>query len=143
MNVRAPLFPAWIRWTFVVCVAGFIFYTSVLTVPPETAIDTAKPDPLPLEKWRHFVAYAAFGGTLAYASVDWGVERRYAAALVIGMVVAYGVGIEFGQSLVPERDFSLGDAYANALGGALISPWYVLRPYVNFVPVRRVFDRGE
>jgi len=134
MNVRAPLLSKWVRWTFVVCVAGFIFYTSILTVPPETAVDTARPDPLPLDKWRHFVAYAAFGGTLAYASADWTIERRYAAAFVVGTGVAYGVGIEFGQSLVPERDFSIVDAYANALGAVLVSPWYLVRPYVTFEP---------
>jgi VanZ family protein len=136
MNVRAPLLPAWVRWLFVVCIAGFIFYTSILTVPPETAVDAAKPEPLPLDKWRHFVAYAAFGGALAYASADWSVERRYVAAFVIVGTIAYGVGIEFGQSFVPERYFSVGDAYANALGAVLISPWYLIRPYVEFESAR-------
>jgi VanZ family protein len=101
-------------------------------VPPETVVDTAKPDPLPLDKWRHFVAYAGLGWALAYALTDWSIERKYAAAFVIGTTIAYGVGIEFGQSRIPERYFSLGDAYANALGGVLVSPWYLVRPYVDF-----------
>jgi len=99
-------------------VAGFIFYNSILTEPP-TYVDPAKPDLIPLDKWRHFVAYAGFGGTLAYATADWSLERRYAAVLVIGTTIAYGVRVEFGQSFVPERDFSLVDAYANALGVCL------------------------
>ncbi len=142
MKLRVPLMPAWLRWVFVACVAGFIFYTSILT-PPPTYVDPAKPDLVPLDKWRHFVAYAVFGGTLVYATADWRLKRRYAAALVIGTVVIYGVGIEFGQSLVPERYFSLGDAYANALGAVLISPWYVLRPYVEFTGFREFLGQGE
>ncbi|MFB6228318.1 MAG: VanZ family protein [Halobacteriales archaeon] len=114
--------PAWIRWLFVACVSGFIFYTSILTPPP---------------------TYAVFGGALAYATADWSVKRRYVAAFVIGTVVIYGVGIEFGQSLVPERYFSVGDAYANALGAVLISPWYLVRPYVEFTTVRELFGQSE
>jgi VanZ family protein len=142
MKIQLPLVPAWVRWTFVACVAGFIFYTSILTAPP-TYVDPAKPDLVPLDKWRHFVAYAVFGGTLAYATADWSLKRRYVAAFVIGTVIIYGVGIEFGQSLVPERYFSVGDAYANALGAVLISPWYLVRPYVEFAAVRALFGQSE
>jgi VanZ family protein len=142
MKIRLPLLPVWVRWTFVTCVAGFIFYTSILTSPP-TYVDPAKPDLLPLDKWRHFVAYAVFGGALAYASADWTVKWKYTAIFVIGTVIIYGVGIEFGQSLIPERYFSLGDAYANALGAVLISPWYLLRPYVEFTTIRNLFSQFE
>jgi len=117
-----------------VCVAGFIFYTSILTSPPPI-VDPAKPELLPLDKWRHFVAYAVFGGTLAYASVGWDLETRHAATFVLGTTVTYGIGIEFGQGLVPGRYLSVGDAYANALGAVLISPWYLLRPHVRFEPL--------
>jgi len=54
--------------------------------------------------------------------------------------VLYGVGVEFGQSLIPERFFSVGDAYANAFGAALVVPWYALRPYVAFVSLRLWLD---
>ncbi|WP_166972445.1 VanZ family protein [Haloarcula sp. JP-L23] len=136
MTVRLPLVPRWLRWGFVVAVAGFIFYMSLVAVPPETAVDTAKPDVLPLDKWRHFVAYAALAGTLVYATADWALRRRWSVLLVVGSVALYGVGIEAGQSALPARYFSLGDAYANVLGAVLLTPWYLLQPHFEFVGVR-------
>lgn len=134
MEIRVPLLPTWIRWLAVVCLAGFVCYVSIVAVPPETVVDTAKPDPLPLDKWRHFLAYAAIGYALAYATVDWDVSERTLAVGVIGVIVVYGIGIEFAQSLVPQRYFSLGDAYANALGALLAVPWYLVRHHLDFVP---------
>ena len=138
-KLRLPLAPAWLRWTFVGGVGAFIFYASILTVPPETAVDAARPVPelVPLDKWRHSVASAARGGTLAYATADWDASDRTGALVVVGATVLYGVGIEFGQSLVPYRYFSVGDAYANALGGVLVLPWYAVRRFVELVPVGR------
>jgi len=136
MELRVPLLPAWLRWLAVAAVAVFIFYVSIVTAPPSTAVDSAKPNPLPLDKWRHFVAYAAFGGALAYATTDWEFDNRTLAVAVIGITVLYGVGIEFGQSMIPDRYFSLGDAYANALGGVLVVPWYLVRPHLDFLPVQ-------
>jgi VanZ family protein len=135
MHLRLPLLPAWLRWGFVACVAGFVFYTSILTSPP-TYVDPAKPELIPLDKWRHFVAYAAFGGSLAYASADWSLDRRSAFVFVLGVTMAYGVGIEVWQAFVPERSFSVGDAYANALGAVLVAPWYLVRSYFSFEPIR-------
>jgi len=135
MNVRLPLLPAWIRWTLVACVTGLVFYGSILAAPPETGLDAAKPELLPLDKWRHVLAYAAFGATLAYATVDWHLKRRHAAALVLGATIVYGVGIEAWQAFIPGRGFSVVDAYANALGAVLVSPWYLTRPYLEFEPI--------
>jgi VanZ family protein len=135
MMIRVPLLPRWLRWSFVVGIAGFIFYTSILTAPPGI-VDPAKPELLPLDKWRHFVAYAVLAGTGVYATADWNQSMRRRALLVVGLVVVYGVGIEFGQSLIPNRYFSLGDAYANALGAVLVTPWYLVRRHVEFVEVR-------
>ena len=136
MKLRVPLLPRSVRWAAVLAVAAVIFYASILSAPPETVIDRVKPDLLPLDKWRHFLAYAAFGGALAYATTDWEVDRRVLAVAVIGLTVVYGVGIEIGQSQIPERYFSLGDAYANALGGVLVLPYYLLQPYLSFTPLR-------
>lgn len=136
MRIRLPLLPTWLRWAAVVVVAALIFYVSVITVPPETVIDRGRPDIIPLDKWRHFVAYAAFGGSLAYATTDWRVDVRWLAIGVVGVAVVYGVGIEFSQAVLPARYYSLGDAYANALGGLLVIPYYGLIRYVEFVPVR-------
>lgn len=134
MRVRVPLFPGWLRWLTVVGLASFIFYVSIVTVPPETIIDT-RPDLIPLDKWRHFLAYAALGYALAYATTDWKVDTRFVALLVIGITFVYGVGIEFGQAYRPNRYFSIADAYANALGGVLVIPFYLMRPYLTFMPL--------
>lgn len=137
MRIRAPLLPTWVRWAAVIALAGFIFYVSIITVPPETVVDQVKPGPpdlIPLDKWRHFVAYAAFGYALAYAVTDWNIRKSKLAAFAIGVTVMYGIGIEFGQSLIPERYFSMDDAYANAFGGFLVIPWYFVRPYIELVP---------
>jgi VanZ family protein len=135
MRLNAPLLPAWFRWTAVIGLAGFIFYASIITVPPETPVDAWKPTLLPLDKWRHFVAYAVLGGALAYAITDWEYSTLTQALIVFIIIVIYGVGIEFGQTLTPDRYFSVGDAYANALGAVLVMPWYILRPYFRFLPV--------
>jgi len=140
MELRAPLLPWWLRWTFVAGLAAFIFYVSIVTAPPETVVDQAKPGvsdlfEIQLDKWRHFVAYAALGYALAYATTDWDLDRRTLAALVILTTIVYGVGIEFGQSQIPDRYFSVGDASANALGGVLVVPWYLLRTRIEFVSV--------
>ena len=135
-RIPFPLLPTWLRWAGVAAVAAIIFYTSILTAPPGTPVDTLKPDLLPLDKWRHFLAYAAFGGSLAYATTDWQVDRRALVAGVLGLTIAYGVGLEFWQSALPGRYYSIGDAYANALGAVLVLPWYALRRRLRLIPVR-------
>jgi hypothetical protein len=65
--------PWWVRWAVVAGLAAFIFYASIVTVPPETVVDQLRPGPerlLPLDRWRHLLAYATFGYTLAYATTD-------------------------------------------------------------------------
>jgi VanZ family protein len=108
-------------------------------VPPDsaavTAIDTAKPDLVPLDKWRHFLAYACLGSGFAYATADAKSDQRFLAIGVISATILYGVGIEVWQLFLPDRYFSLGDAYANAIGGICVTVWYLLRPSVRFVPV--------
>jgi VanZ family protein len=118
----------------VVAVAAFIFYTSILTTPPAEPV-IPKFDPVPLDKWRHFLAYAAFGGSLAYATTDRDREPWQLAAFVLGVTVVYGIGIEYWQSFIPNRYFSVGDAYANALGALLVTPWYFLRSRLTLWPI--------
>lgn len=100
--------------------------------PPETVVDT-RPDLIPLDKWRHFLAYAALGYALAYATTDRECDLRLLVAFVIGSTIVYGIGIELAQSLTPQRHFSIVDAYANAIGGLLVIPYYFVRPYLEFV----------
>jgi len=134
MAVRVPLAPAWLRWTTVFAVASVIFYASVLSPPPATVLDT-RPALVPLDKWRHVLAYAALGYALAYATTDWRVERRVAALAVLATTVGYGVGLELVQSQVG-RTLSLADAYANTLGGLFVVPYYLIRSRLRFERVR-------
>lgn len=137
MIVRVPLFPTAVRWAAVAGVAGFIFHFSLLAPPPETIVDSVYPWFVPLDKWRHFVAYLTLAATLAYATADWDVPRWRAYALVVTVTALYGVGIEVGQALTPGRHFDPGDIVANALGAALVGGWYLVRPRLEFVPVPR------
>lgn len=68
MHLRVPLLHRVFRWLVVVAVAAVIFYALILSVPPETIIDT-RFEFVPLDKWRHFVVYAAFGFALTVRSV--------------------------------------------------------------------------
>lgn len=136
MRVPLPLFPRWLRWLGVVAVGVVIFSLSVLTIPPEQPI-LEPPELVPLDKWRHFLAYAAFGWSLAYATTDWDWHPARLAVLVFGVTVTYGVGIELLQAPLAERYFSVGDAYANALGGVLALSWFVVRRWLALVPLRK------
>ncbi|MDG5775805.1 VanZ family protein [Haloarculaceae archaeon H-GB2-1] len=134
-QIRLPLLPTWARWLAVVAVAVIIFYASVVVVPPSEPVVPGKPDFVPLDKWRHFLAYAGFAGTLAYATTDWERPRWQIAAVVVGTAVAFGIGVEFAQAQVPYRYFSVEDAYANALGGLLVTPLLRLQRHVEWVGV--------
>ncbi|RQH00503.1 VanZ family protein [Natrarchaeobius oligotrophus] len=136
MTVRVPLFPPVVRWALVAGVAAFIFSASILAPPPETPVDTAQPGFLPLDKWRHFVAYATLGYALAYAtSTTWDGRRWRAFVLVVVLTSLYGAGIELGQSVIPDRQFDPGDVVANALGAALVLFRFAIRPRLELTPV--------
>jgi len=99
-----PLLPWWLRSVGVAGLAAFIFYASIVTVPPGTVVDQLRPgleSLLPLDRWRHLLAYAAIGYALAYATTDWNVRTRRLAALVLVTTVLYGAGIDHRPSLVP------------------------------------------
>jgi len=134
MDLRLPLLPGWLRWSVVAAVAGFIIYASILTAPPETALDT-RPDLIPLDKWRHVIAYAALGTSLAYATTNWDIRTRRLAVAVITVMILYGISIEFGQSLTPGRYFSIGDSYANAIVGVFVLPYYAVQSHLEFIPI--------
>jgi VanZ family protein len=137
-RIAVPLLPAWLRWSGVVAVGGVIFYLSVLSVPSSEPVVVGPPSAaIPLDKWRHFMAYAAFGGALAYATTPWDWSTRRLATVVLGLTILYGVGIEVWQFFIPDRYFSLGDAYANALGAVLISPWFLVESRLSFLPTRQ------
>ncbi|MCU4926490.1 VanZ family protein [Halobacteria archaeon AArc-dxtr1] len=128
MRLPLPLLPTPVRWLGVAAVAGFILYASLITSPPETAVDTAQPAFAPLSYWRHFVAYAALSGALAYAIDDWERRRWQQALLVIAVATLYGAGIEVAQYADPERHFDVLDILVNALGASTVLGWYAVRP---------------
>jgi VanZ family protein len=142
-GVPVPLLPSRLRWGGVVLIGATIGVLSVTTVTPqEPVLLDGPPLDLALDKWRHLVAYAALGGSLAYATADWDWSGRRLAALVIGVAVAYGIGIEGIQAVLPYRYFGLGDAAANTVGSLLVLPWFLCRPWVRLVPVPSVEARG-
>ena len=130
-RVRVPLLPRSLRWLGVLGVAGVIGYFSLLTVPPEP------PSPTPFwDKRLHFAAYAGFALLLAYATAN-RLERPYRrAALVLGVVVAFGAGIELLQGVTPHRYFGWGDLLANALGATLAGVWLFVERRIRYVGVR-------
>jgi VanZ family protein len=127
----------------VAAVAGAICYLSVGTAPPEDPVvpGIASLLDLALDKWRHFVAYAGLGGSLAYATADWDWSDRRLAAVVLAVTVCYGFGIETVQALLPHRYFGWDDVVANVLGALLVLPWFALRPYVDPVRIRAAILR--
>ena len=96
MAVPVPLLPKPVRWLGVTGLAGFIFYTSIVTVPPETAIDSTRPSFAEVAQWRHFLAYGTLAYALAYATAEWDRERWVQAVAVVGVVSLYGASIEIG-----------------------------------------------
>jgi VanZ family protein len=70
---------------------------------------------LPLDKLRHFAAFAA----LAWVAVQGFGRARPAATAVALALLGYGVFIELVQSLIPGRQASAADVLADAVGIAL------------------------
>lgn len=134
-HIRVPVIPARIRWAAVLVVAGVVFATSILIPPPAQPVIPARPELIPLDKWRHILGYTAFAGTLTYAVFDWDRPTRYLVFLVLSGTILYGFGIELWQSLIPQRYFSINDAYANALGSLVALPLLALRNWLGTVHV--------
>lgn len=134
-RLPVPLLPGWVRWLGVAAVAGFVFTTSVLVAPPPQPVVPGKVEIVPLDKWRHFLAYAAIAYALAYALADSDRARTHLAVGVFCVAMLYGIGIELWQWTIPNRFFSVADAYANAIGAALVVVWYAVEPYLQFRPL--------
>lgn len=132
-QITLPLLPKGVRWLGVTLIAGIIFYFSVITVPTTPMVP--KPDLIPLDKWRHFLAYLGMAWSLAYATIDLNYKNRTLAVIVLFITFSYGVGIEVAQSLLPYRYFSIGDVIANVFGGMLVIPWYIIVKYIRFKSV--------
>jgi VanZ family protein len=132
--MRTVRVPAPVRWSVVVAVMGFIFYSSVVE-PPSGALPPMGPfGVVGLDKWLHVAAYAGLATTVAYALAAHDVAAWLVAVLAFGVALAYGLGIELVQSSLPHRDFSLLDLLANALGSAVVAVWLAGRRWARRVP---------
>jgi hypothetical protein len=127
----------------VIIVAVFLFYTSVITTPPEVAVTqsgagvfTSLSDisGFAQSHWRHFIAYGAFAYGLAYATDHWGLSLQSRGLLVVTTVVLFGLGIELIQPFA-QRTFAVNDIAANTLGAALVLPWFLVRPVIEVRPL--------
>ncbi|EMA44665.1 sugar metabolism cluster protein [Halobiforma nitratireducens JCM 10879] len=116
-------------------VAAIICYGSLVAVP-DTVVDDVQPDLIAIHHWRHLVAYFTLACSVAYATDHWELPRWKGVLLTVGIAASYGIGIEFGQALVPHRsDFLLTDVTINAVGASGVVLWYAVRPYVRLQPV--------
>lgn len=72
---------------------------------------------------------------LAYATARTRFEPRGRILIVIAGAIAYGVGIEVVQGLVPYRYYSSADMVANTLGVALGSLWFLIETRLTYSPL--------
>ena len=87
---------------------------------------------------RHAIAYAALTLSLAYAVADREASIARKALVVFAVAMAYGIAMEVGQSVLPERTTSLVDIAANAVGAGIALHWYALERRARLVPVREI-----
>jgi len=132
-KIPIPLVPRWLRWVGVGTVASVIIYFSLVTTIP------APPEPGPIwDKKLHFAAYAGFAYSLAYATAEYGSRPVIRGAGVLGVAVAFGLGVELAQGQLPMRYYSHGDLLANLIGAGLVLPWLGLERWVRYVRLRRL-----
>ena len=133
-RLPVPLVPRWFRLTGVLAVVSAIVYFSLFAGLPSPPGEG--PSGLIAALWDkklHFAAYAGLGYSLAYASVEERERGRRRTAAVVLAAVAFGVGIELFQGLLPTRYFGAYDLLANALGALLVLPWFGLESRFDFV----------
>jgi len=95
-------------------VAFSLLLLVVSLVPaPETGGPTPEPLGIAPDKWVHAGGYGALTVLLAWARDS---RTVAAVALVAGLALGYGGGIELLQTLVPSRSLSAADMVANAVG---------------------------
>lgn len=132
-RVRVPLLPSKARWLVVALVAGGILLASV-TRPTAVRRVTGPFGVLGIDKYLHFLGYAALALVLAYALA--GRETERVAVTVFLAVVSFGLFVELLQLPIAYRTFSLADAVANAAGATAVAVgWRPLRRRVRFRPV--------
>jgi VanZ family protein len=68
----------------------------------------------------HFVVYAITGALFFVTLTEskWNMLKKMPGLLAVALASGYGLAMEYVQSYLPRRTFSLSDAAANALGAA-------------------------
>lgn len=82
------------------------------------------------DKLAHALAYAALGGSWAWALATLRLSPVSIVLRAIAFSALWGMTDEFHQSFVPGRSASLGDALADLIGaavGASVALWYLRR----------------
>jgi VanZ family protein len=127
-RLRLPLVPRWVRATVVLSVAAVIAYFSLAT----TGVKPPSAGPF-WDKQMHFLGYAGFALVLAYATAHLREQPYRRGLLVVGGAICYGLLMELLQAPLPQRDFSLLDLLANAMGAILVSVWFIVERRVKYV----------
>ena len=117
-----------LRYVGVAAVAALIGYYSLTGTPPRA------PTTGPLwDKQLHFLGYAMFGLSVAYATIDRSPGERVLFVLLCAGL--YGVSIELIQGALPARHYGAGDMLANLLGATLSLAWLLVERNVRYVAV--------
>lgn len=157
-RIPIPVLPDPVRWLAVLAVAGVILYFSVLALPPAEPVTPTSSavvgDPssgdtsggslsiaISLEQFRHFAGYFVFGLTLAYAIITNRRPLPHKALVVIAAVILFGGSIEFLQSFVPRRSFSLTDFLVNTVAGMASLGWFLLERFTHPITVPELINR--
>ncbi len=112
------------RWAPPFVIAMAIFVGSIVAAPSGMSGADARFLGV-IDKVVHFAGYALLGGTLAGAMEETPASRGALTIALVALLTVYGAGLEVLQSVLPTRSFSVGDIFANALGGVL-GVWLVL-----------------
>jgi VanZ family protein len=124
-NWLSSIWPS-IIWTLVIF---------VLLVMPTKGIEGASVNEIPnADKFVHTILFAVFGFLwLSFLSVKYPLKGKFIFLAILLMGSFYGLGMEFVQKYFTEREFSLMDGVADAIGTLIGLMCLVLKksPYGN------------
>ena len=107
-KLLSSIWPA-IIWTFVIF---------ILLVMPTKGIEGASVNEIPnADKYLHAILFAVFGFLwFSFFSLHYPLKGKIIFLAIFFIGSFYGLGMEFVQKYFTERDFSLMDALADAVG---------------------------
>ena len=105
---------------------GFLYYLSSQSVIGIDAIDSGSDSSLALRKLGHFLGFGLLALLLRFGlgPAGW---RPSVYATAFAVTLAYAIGDEYHQSLVPGREGAVGDVSIDTAGAAtvLVAWWFV------------------